>query len=330
MVGGRVDLTIGPAQLHAAVLRRGRVVWAADAVYQDAGDLAQALAALAAERPGGVRRAAVTLTAGVARVKTVEGLPALERNDLAAHVRLHSRRYFLQNGVALVTDAMPLPGSQANGEPPVALLAGAPLPIVEAILEGLNAAGLGCVGIVAADTALSLVPDRMRERARATLQRSVLRWGAICAAATLLAGASWFGSEVHNERAAERELARLKPALDGALAVQRDLDAAHDALGAIAAAQAGKMYRARFLARLTSALPDSAFLVGLRLEPDGTGSLSGYAPRAAAVVAQLERRGIVRTPTLEGPTSREVVAGRELERFAIRFRLPLATEGTAR
>ncbi len=43
-------------------------------------------------------------------VKTIAGLPKLSRCDLAAHVRVNSRRYFLQNGHPLVTDARPTPG----------------------------------------------------------------------------------------------------------------------------------------------------------------------------------------------------------------------------
>lgn len=321
-----MDVTIGKTSLRAVSMRRGRIAWAAEATYQDASDLARVLAALAAERPRGLRRAAVTLTADLARVKTLNGLPPLGRADLAAHVRLRSRRYFLQNGVPFVTDAMPLAGSQSLGGSRAAQLAGAPLPIIESILEGLTAAGLECDDIVPADTDLSLVPDGARNLRRVVLRRSVLRWAGISAAAFALAGTSWIVSEARAERGAIRELASIKPALDDALMVQRDLDAATDALGVMTAAQSGKASRSRFLAGLTRALPDSVFLVGLRLEGDGTGSLSGYAPQAAAVVARLERGGIVRSPSLEGPTTREVIGGRALERFAIRFRLPPAPE----
>ncbi len=111
--------------------------------------------------------------------------------------------------------------------------------------------------------------------------------------------------------------------------MQRDLDAANEALEVLAATQADKAYRGRLLADLTRSLPDSSFLVSLRLEADGTGSLSGYAAHAAAVVAGLEHSDIIRDPSLEGATTREAVSGRELERFAMRFRLP-ARPGRAR
>ena len=338
-----MGILVDAACVSAVAVRRGRIVWAAESHYAEPSELAQVLGALAAERPRGAREASVALAEGVARVKTVEGLPRLKRRDLVAHVRLNSRRYFLQNGVPLVTDAMPL--RQAG-----ALLAGAPVPLVEAVVAGLAAAGIACRSITPAELlpttsvtlplpeglsdgaraafriasappgTLSLMPEQARARQARDRVASIRRWAAAAAAAIVLCAAGWTVGQWRLRTRAEQELEQLKPSLHAALSARRDLEATDHALGLMAAMESGSARRGRFLAELTRALPDSAFVVSLRLDPDGAGSLSGYAPRAAAIVARLERAGLVRRAALEGPVTREVVAGRELERFALRFR----------
>jgi hypothetical protein len=275
----------------------------------------------------------VALSPDLVRVKMLEGLPSLRQRDLTAHVRLNSRRYFLQNGCAIVTDAQRL-GSGT-------LVAGTPARLVEAIADGLDGAGLRCTAILPAallragpaqaDVAraaalarsapVSLLPDGLRALVAREAARSLRRWAVAAALAVGLAVVSAFLAMIRAERGAERELEHLRPALEAALTVERDLDATSQALAAFAAAQSERPRRARFLADLTRALPDSAFLVSLRLEPDGTGALSGFAPHAAVVLARLERADLVSNATLDGPATREVVGGRELERFAMRFRV---------
>lgn len=338
----RLGLAVDATRIAAVALRRGHAVWAAEATYAGPDDLAAALAALAAERPRGARRASVALSSDLVRVKTIEGLPRLRRRDLVAHVRLNSRRYFLQNGCALVTDAQ----QSAQGT----LMAGAPARLVEAIADGLDGAGLRCTAIlpaallragpVPADVAraaalapaapVSLLPDGLRAEAARDVARSLRRWAVVAVLSLGLAALSWFLALARAERGAERELRRLRPAVEAALAAERDLDATGQALAAFAAAQSELPRRARFLADLTRALPDSGFLVSLRLDPDGAGVLSGYAPHAAAALARLERTGLVRGAAFDGPTTREVVAGREVERFALRFRLAATGTDAAR
>jgi len=339
----RLGIVVESARVSAVALRRGRTVWAAEAPYAGAEDLERALAGLAAERPGGARSASVGLADDVARVKIVEGLPRLSPADLAAHVRLHSRRYFLQNGVPLVTDATPL-GKTHTGR---ALLAAAHVPVIEAIAGGLRGAGLVCRTIVplcllsvpagdplaatravalARDARLALLPEAARADAVRATRRSLTRWAALAAGSVATLVVTWFAVQLRQERAAAQELVRLRPALQVALNVRTDLDGATDALALLSRASSGRARRARLLAALTRALPDSAFLVSVRLEPDGRGTLAGYAPSAASVVARLERAGAVQRAVLEGSVTREVVAGRERERFAVRFDLPSRTE----
>jgi hypothetical protein len=340
VVGTRVGIAIDGARVSAVALRGNRTVWAAEAAYTGSADLERVLGQLAAERPRNARIATVALGPDVTRLKTVEGLPRLEHADLAAHVRLHSRRYFLQNGVALVTDAVP---AHRNGSDGLALLAAAPVPIIDAVSRGLEAAGLRCdtitplalltvtgddqyAGARAAATAryaqLLLVPDHARAARLAAQVVTLRRWAFAGGASVLLAAATWAVKTVRAERASAAELLRLKPMVSAALRVRADLDAATDALGVLGRAGAGRSRRARFLADLTRALPDSVFLVSLRLDPDQTGALAGFASHAAPVIARLEQAGLVRHAAFEGPVTREALGGREWERFAIRFRFP--------
>ncbi len=338
----RVGIAIEAARVSAVALRRGRIVWAAEAAYDGAEDLERALAALAAERPRGATVAAVGLGSDVARVKTITGLPRVRHELLATHVRLNSRRYFLQNGVPLVTDAC----SINMGSAPGALLAGAPVPIIDAITRGLGSAGMSCQTIfplgalgplslgsdgfaaarataIARSSPLTLLPDTVRAERSAALGRSVKRWAWIAIASWVFAATTWFIVQGSRERAATQELARLKPGLEAALSIRADLDGATDALALLARVAGTRSHRARFLASLARALPDSAFLVSVRLEPGGRGSIAGYASNASQVLARLERAGLLRRPLLDGPVTREVVAGRERERFAIRFEAPV-------
>lgn len=277
----------------------------------------------------------MALEEGLAQRKTVERMPPLAARDLAAHVALLPRRYFLMNGVTLVTDAVPLGRGARNGHRAV-LLAAASEPLVTAVAEGVRAAGLmleaiapaaefaanGDVAFAAAAGArsrLSLLPGAARAAADRARRTGARRWLVAGLASLVLAGCTYLFALAHERRAAEAELARLAPAVRHALAARRDLGATTDALGFLARADRGRPRRAALLASLTRALPDSAFVVSIRLGADGRGTLSGYARRAGAVVAALERVNGLRGAALEGPVTREVVGGKEWDRFTIRF-----------
>lgn len=347
----RLGLLVEDSRVHGVAVARRRVVWYAWSDYRGPEDLGRVLSSLAGERPARVRKAAVALSADVARLKALKGLPALSDADLAAHVRLHSRRYFLQNGIPLVTDAR---GRGRAGQRE-SLLAAAPAPLIDAIMDGLGAAGLRCHFIAPAslldDTppvvipddaahatairtacaaalapnSLSLVPEGHRHRADRAERGALMRLGIVTVAAGVLAGAAWVASWRREERRATAELARLRPAVESALSARADLRATTEALDLLVAADRANAHRARFLASLARALPDSSFLVQLRLETDGTGSMSGYATRSGAFLGQLQRTGIAGDAVTEGPVTREVVGGREWDRFTVRLR-PARTE----
>ncbi len=331
-----LGIAIEDGRVYAVLVSRRRVAWAAEAPFVAPGDLAQVLAALAGERPRGVRRARVALSPTHARVKAVDGLPPLAPADLAAHVRLHSRRYFVQNGIPLVTAAHRA-GGPGDG---AAVLAAAPLPLLEAVIAGLEAAGLVCETIAPAQALngaagmdlaarvatvsrhpLDLVPDAARVAMAAREARALRRWTAAAAAALLVLAASALGRMRADGQAAEQLLGALGPAAESALVVQRDLEITVAALADLRAAEGSGVGAARTLARLAQALSDSAFLSYVQLQEDGTVRLSGLAVSAARTLAQLDRAGF-RGATLDGPVMREFAAGRERERFTIVVRHP--------
>jgi Tfp pilus assembly protein PilN len=349
-----VGIAVERNRLAAVAVRRGRIVWAAETAYQEPADLAGVIAGLAAERPRGFRAACVALGPEVARIKHVDGLPRLRPADLAAHVRLQSRRYFLQNGASLVTDAVAA-GGRGSGTG-TATLAAAAEPIVEAVGAGLHAAALALqemapsvlfaapeadaemgrlqqlgfraasfrdayAAAVARRPPLALLPAELRRERDRQTTRSLVRWAALCAGSMLLAGATYVGALAHQGRTAAAELDALRPALAAALAVRRDLEAATASLEVLQQADLRRPRLTRLLTELTSALPDSVFLRALRVERDGRGALMGYAAQASAALTALERTRGITDPELDGAVTREVVGGREWERFGLRFRI---------
>jgi hypothetical protein len=355
-----VGISVEEGRVRAVALFKGRVVWAAEAEYAGLEDLAGVLGRLAAERPRGVRSARVALGAGVAQLKVVDTMPRLSARDLAAHVALQPRRYFLANGVPLVTDAVVHGRSNDHGHGP-ALLAAAPEPLIEAVAAGVRAAGLTLervapAGALAAEPAaaapfaleglgaggppyfaafaaaacrepgVTLLPLAMRERTARARRIGARRWLLLAAASLALALTSHWVAVARQGAEAERELSGRHATLEQALTTRRDLDAATAALAFLARRETERPRRALLLARVTRALPDSAFLATIRLEADGRGALVGYAPRAADVVAALERVPGIIAPALEGPVTREVLGPREWDRFTVRFRTRPAEE----
>lgn len=350
----RMGVSLDATSARAVVVRRGRVGWAAEATYANPSDLTDVLGRLAAERPRSARAVAVALEPDVAQCRRVDGFPLLSRRELAQHVALYSRRFFLRNGEALVTDAAPL-RAKRNERCRSAIVAAVDESIVNALVDGLRAAGLrvveiapsalwtganersahtfagsttneeafetACAAACGSTPALSLLPPALRHRAERVERASLLRWAAACALAQVLAAASFIAATSRNGSDADREIARLKVPMARALAVRRDLDATTEALRFLESGAASRTSTARLLAAIATALPDSAFITSLRLDDRGEGSVTGWAARASAVPARLERVAGIRRAALDGSISREVVAGIERERFTVNLRL---------
>jgi len=149
-----------------------------------------------------------------------------------------------------------------------------------------------------------------RKRHVRLLAAALCLW--VAAGATYIARLSW---TLHSSTTS---LAALRGSLDSALALRRDLDGATHALATIQAAEAGRSRQLALLAELARALDDSTYVMALNVGAGRTVRLVGYAPRAAKVLAALERVSLLHEARLEGPVTREAANGnRELDRFAI-------------
>lgn len=170
---------------------------------------------------------------------------------------------------------------------------------------------------------LELVPRETLAARRTTALRQLRRVALAGAALWIAAGATHVGRLAVSARQAEVELRAMGPALDRALALRRDLNAAHAALGTMHAAERSRSRTLALLGDLTAVLGDSVFLATLQMPTDSTLRLAGYAPQAARALARLEAAPWIRQPRFEGPVTRERVgpADQELDRFAIVARI---------
>lgn len=126
--------------------------------------------------------------------------------------------------------------------------------------------------------------------------------------------------------AARRDAARARGQLRAsevltaaATAAYRDVRTTSRLIDAIGLAVRERRAMTVAVATLTKAIPDSAFLVDLRLDGAG-GTLVVIAPRAASVVTALATVRDVDAPTLMGAVMPQVVDSAKLERATIRFR----------
>ncbi len=155
---------------------------------------------------------------------------------------------------------------------------------------------------------LDLLPVMSRQRAERGRTTRLLRLAAIAAV-------TWAGAFVITalrysaaDRTAAAELATLAPRLNGIMVVRRDLDAAAGALRTMAAAEHRRSRHLSLLAELTRSLNDSITLASLRIDPDSTLRLSGYAPVADQAVVALERLPGLSNVHLESPPTRQRIS----------------------
>ena len=314
---GMLRLRVGRDMLRAEVVHRGTVTWAGETEYADLAELADAIARLAAEPSRPCRRLVVALERPPVQLRTLEGLPPVSPQALAALVAHQAGRFFRKNGQALATDAVWV----GNAATRVARAAAVEEQVVEAIGAGARAAGLVLETIAPAGEAvpLALLPTAERA-ARERAERRLVRQLAIGAAAVWLAAGVLFMARLGWERrAVERELAALGGPLGAVLAARRELREAEATVRGVTQRERTRGRTLILLAVIASSLPDSAVITSLSWRADGTGVLSGSARRAADVVARVERAEPLAVPRLEGPVVRETIGGREWERFTIVF-----------
>jgi hypothetical protein len=147
---------------------------------------------------------------------------------------------------------------------------------------------------------------------------------AAAVAAAIIAAASVLVAPGVAARAAEHEararLASLAPVRGEVAVAERELGKLTEALREVAAFDSRRYSVTRFMGDVTRALPDESALVTFRLARQ-SGSLVALTPRAAAVVVGLESVRGLEAAEIVGPVTREVVAGKTLERVTIRFRV---------
>jgi hypothetical protein len=379
-VSRRLGVVISRTALRVVAVERGRVTWAAERALDGAGEIAAALAELAAERPRGFTRARVAIAGALVQVKVLSGLPRLSAAWLDRAVALQAGRWFLKNGRPLVTGAV---RSGANGG---VLAAAVERGVLDAVCDGAARAGLRCDGVGTAVGACAQmlgdgdhdlpadvwdrvavqggVPIAIRrskdaghlgagptvpgldgdggrfypayavalgrptpsfalngsdpERSAATrrLAVRVAVVAAMCWVAAATIGLIRVNGAVRSSRS---ELMTLRPALDAAVTVERDLTLADGLLAAVHRAQASRSRDAGLLAVLTRGLPDSAYLLSLRRGRDGRVTVVGFGPSAAETLAALGRAPGVVSPALQGGVTREMTGSRAVERFILSF-----------
>ena len=265
-------LTVGARIVDAKLVRRGAVVWAAQAEYEGIEDLTRAIADLGAAEgaPRGRRRVNVTLDAALAQVRMLSEIPPVGARALAELVALQSGRFFRRNGKPLATDARWLERRRRDRRTVIA--AAVEEPVVDAIVEGVFVGGLALGSIRPAGeqaaalrfqsrVAVSRRNASLRRQARALLVLGAIAWAAAVAVAFV---------RMRNYSAAVRaELAALEAPARAAIEARRAVNEAAAAADAIAATEATRGAMALRLARAADSLQDGAFLRRLDLPAEG-------------------------------------------------------------
>lgn len=313
---------IGAGTARAELVRRRRVLWVAESAFEGPDELRELIARLSAgeSMPARARQLRVELEAPLAQVRTLHDLPPVRPGYLKALVATQAGRFFRRNGKALVTDAA-WPHGKRRGA--VAHAAAAEEPWIGAILEGA-AAGGGTVESIrpaGAPTAARLDLFSAEERGRRRRRERVAlgRLAAIAVAAWIAGAAVWWVRFERERRSVDLEITRLRASADAIGAARRALGSAAELVDTMDTAERERGRALVQLAELSAALPDSAHVTSLVLDGSGGGDLAVVARRSAEVTAALERVRAIAGPRVEGTMVREVMAGREWERFSVRF-----------
>ena len=120
--------------------------------------------------------------------------------------------------------------------------------------------------------------------------------------------------------AARAELGALTKARGELHEAEKNLGLVNGALAEVAEVENRRRSPLGFLAQLTSALPEGSAVVTLGIDSVG-GTVVALTPQAASLVNRLDTIPLVVGPEIVGPVTREIVAGRELERVTVRFLL---------
>jgi len=165
---------------------------------------------------------------------------------------------------------------------------------------------------------LSLFPEGHRAARRRTNRQRLAITATAGLLLWLLAGAVYVGRLSLTYRRATTLLLAFRGAADSALEVRRNLDEARATLAMIDEVRAERSRTLGLLGALTRALPDSVTLVALEVGPDGALRLTGLAPRAPQVLAEVGRVPGLVGARLDGSVTHEAVVGvGDRDRFTI-------------
>ncbi len=317
----RLTCRVGRGVVRAELRRGAEVRWAADAQWETPTQLAGAIAELAAYAalPAWWRRVMVVLEEDLIQRRVLADLPAVGGGALTQLVALAPQRYFRGAAPGLVTSARWVGVRKDRRAVAVAVERG----VVEALVRGAREAGLRLGGI---DTAsgeggppLSLLPpdeSLRRELDRARRTTWALR---VAGAAWLVLFVALWARDALALRRIDARYAELRGPLEAVLAAEAGIDSLGRMVARLDQEAATEGVVPATLFRVATALPDSAFLTQLQVDSAGFGLLAGGARRPAAVLAAMEGRAGIRAPRFAGRTTRDLVAGRAVERFAIGF-----------
>lgn len=313
-------LRVGADRARAELCRGTAVRWSGEMAYAGTEGLRDGLAHLLAcgslpDQPSAIH---VELDRSLAQLRTLRGLPPVSAAQLRSLVATQSGRFFRRNGKPLVTDAV---WENGAGEDRVALAAAVEEPWVEAIAEAARAAGAVLESVRPAGltpgTRLRLHSQSEQTRRRHDRLLAVKRLGAVAATLWIAAGAT-LAARVHATRVRiEREIAGLEAPVAALARAGKALDSASRMVQGLARAESDRARALGALAAISSALPDSAFVTALSLDARGTGEVTVVARRSGEVRAALGARPGLPSPQLQGGVVREVMGGREWERFTV-------------
>jgi hypothetical protein len=340
-----VGMSVERDRLRAVGVRREHVLWGVDAELSDDTTLDASLNAFFVRLPvGRFARPKLTVALGstYAQTKRLTGLPPLrDERALARTVSEHAARFFLRNGVPLVTTSVRL---DAAGQPWGAALQ---RDVVETIVGACRANRLRLSGIVtAADVArpdvgalaslghgasgfaaaygAAVTPGALTWRANQLAETHTPRWrmaagGCALAISILLAALTPELSAHLAERRAIGHLSGVAGRNRVALRVARDNGLVTRALSEVGTFDRGRRPVTVLMAAIAHELPEGAALLALHIDSIG-GSIVVLAPRAGALLGQLEHVSGLAAPEITGPVTRETAGGHEVEHATIRFK----------
>lgn len=312
-----LHLAVGASVVRADARRLGRTIWSGEAAYDSPADLTDVIARLAAVPTERCKVLRVAVERPPAQTRTLRDLPPVRDRDLAALVAAQAGRFFRRNGSALVTDAVWVPSETGR----LTHAAAVEEPLLIAIVAGATQAGLVVESISAAGMSpqLQLLPSGERAARLRARRRAIARL-TIAAGAMWLVAAALFGVRVLVERRGiDAELAAADAPLAALRDVRREMRTAESMVLALTEARRSRGRALATLARVQAAIPDSAVLTSYTWRADGSGIVAGAGRRAADVLAAVEHGHALVNPRMEGAIVRELIAGREWERFTILF-----------